>query len=75
MSQSYAITAWKAWSALGCINRRVQAGSGGEEGWSQYRKVVEHLETVQRRTTEMIRRLEQLSYTDRVRELSLLSLE
>ena len=46
------------------------------QAWGpQYRKDVELLERVQRRTIEMIRRLEQLSYQERLRELGLFSLE
>ena len=41
----------------------------------QYRKDVELLQRVQRRTTKMIRGLDYLPYEDRLRELSLFSLE
>ncbi|PKU27641.1 hypothetical protein llap_22055 [Limosa lapponica baueri] len=44
--------------------------------WSpQHKKHMDLLEQPQRRATKMIRRLEQLSYEDRLRKLGLFSLE
>ena len=44
--------------------------------WSpQYRRDMDLLEHVQRRTTEMIHGMEHFSYKDRLRELGLFSLE
>jgi len=46
------------------------------EYWgSQYRKDVELLKWVQRRSTKMIKGLEYLSYEERLKELCLFSLE
>ena len=41
----------------------------------QYRRDINLLESVQRRSTKMIQGIEQLSYKDRLRELELFSLE
>ena len=41
----------------------------------QHRKNMDVMELVQRRTTKTLRRLEHLSYKDRLRELGLFSLE
>ena len=46
------------------------------QAWGpQYRKDAELLEQIQRRATKMIRGLQHLSYEEKLRELSLLSLE
>ncbi|PKU47703.1 hypothetical protein llap_1983 [Limosa lapponica baueri] len=48
----------------------------GIQLWShQYRKDVDLLEQVWRKATKMIRGMEHLSYTDKLRELGLFSLE
>ena len=46
------------------------------QAWGpQHKKDTEHMEQVQRRDTNMIRRLEHLFYEERLRELGLLRLE
>jgi len=44
-------------------------------GIPQYRRDIDLLERIQRRATNMIQRMEHLSYEDRLRELGLFSLE
>ena len=82
MRQQCALTAQKANCILDCIQRNVASRMRevilplcSELLRSQYRRDMDLLEHIHRRTTEIIQGMEHLFYKDRLRELGLFSLE